>query len=429
MPTLRRDYLLWLLPALLWLDFGALRRTSKDLVGAAVATTVLALWVLGPATIGPLRWPLRVAPALMVPLVLLLFVAASRALVRAPSRGRLLSSLAWVGLAAYFVAVRDTTVAGQALSGVALVAAALGTTAWSLRRGSVRMTSAVVVAWTIAMVVVQFVVDPVPGAADRNMPAAPAAYASQLGSARGDVMMLGSPSGPLIHEPALADELLTGSLWYLNPKAVQNGYTTISFRTFQARFCRSYSGGTCEESLKALLATDKATGRPWVDLLSVSTIAIYRPWFPGTNLTRPPRGWSVSQSTANTIVWRRDTPVASAGGVVATTPGLGVQEQHRSDREVAVRVTAVGASGGTVTLSRLAWPGYAARGGALAAPLDGMLVRVTVPAGSVGSVVTVRWDPPGWNLERAALWLAVLMGILWVALAAVAARRARPRLG
>ena len=240
-------------------------------------------------------------------------------------------------------------------------------------------------------------------------------------------MMLGKPSGPLIHEPQIADELLMGAMWYLSGKDVQNGYTTINFRRFDERFCRVYSGGTCAGALKALFTADAATGRPWVDLLSVSTIAFFRPWFKATDLNRPPPGWSVSQDTAYTVVWRRDAPVPTAGGVVATTPGLRVQEQHRSDREVALRVTAVGAAGGTMTLSRLAWPGYAVRGGSLGTPLADTLVRVTVPAGSVGSVVTVRWDPPGWALELAALWSALLLGVLWALLAAWGARRRQVR--
>jgi hypothetical protein len=418
LPTVRRAYLIWLLPAVLWLDFGVLRRSSKDLVGAAVATTGLALWVLGPATIGPLRWPLRVVPALMVPLVVVLFVAASRALVRRPSAGRVLASLAWVCIAAFLLVARDPHLAQEAAAGVVLLAVALGTTALSLRRGSARTTSAVVLAWTIAMVVVQFVVNPVPGAADRNMPAAASAYGGPISSARGDVMVLGKPAGPAIHQPQIADEILVGSTWYLSPKDVQNGYTTINFRSFEKRFCRGYSGGTCAAALTSLLATDATTGRQWVDLLSVSTIVFFRPWFEGTDLTRPPAGWSVSQTTAYIVVWRRVAPVPTAGGVVATTPGLAVRELHRSDREVSLHVTAVGSDGGTMTLSRLAWPGYTVLGGSLVAPLDGTLVRVAVPARSVGSVVTVRWDPPGWTLERAALWTAVLTGVLWVLLGA-----------
>ena len=45
LPTPRRHYLLWLLPVVLWLDLGRLRRSSRDLAGACVATVVFTLWV------------------------------------------------------------------------------------------------------------------------------------------------------------------------------------------------------------------------------------------------------------------------------------------------------------------------------------------------------------------------------------------------
>ena len=79
--------------------------------------------------------------------------------------------------------------------------------------------------------------------------------------------------------------------------------------------------------------------------------------------------------------------------------------------------------GGTVTLSRLAWPGYTVEGARLAAPLDDALVQVAVPAGSAGSTVTVRWSPPGWPVELAALMTAVLGGLLWAVLAGLRSRR------
>ncbi len=122
-------------------------------------------------------------------------------------------------------------------------------------------------------------------------------------------------------------------------------------------------------------------------------------------------------------MWTRDEPLPTAGGVVLTSPGSAVTEEGRSEREVRLRVTEVGPEGGTVTLSRLAWPGYAVEGGELAAPLDDMLVQVAVPAGSAGSTVTVRWSPPGWALELAALAAAVLGGLLWAVLAALPSRR------
>jgi hypothetical protein len=229
-------------------------------------------------------------------------------------------------------------------------------------------------------------------------------------------MVLGNAGRRVIRNPAIADELLIGASWYLNPKDVQNGYTTISFRRFRDRFCRTFNGGTCARALDAVLSEEPTSGRPWADLLSVSTLVLFRPTFPETDLMQPPEGWSLSAVTDHTVVWTRDERLPTAGGVVATSARTAVAEEVVTDREVRLRVTSVGPDGGTVTLSRLAWPGYAVEGGELAAPVDGILVQVAVPGGSAGSTVTVRWDPPGWTLELWALSTAVLAGSAWVVL-------------
>jgi hypothetical protein len=343
-------------------------------------------------------------------------VAASRCLVRRVSGTRLLLSLAWVCAAGYVVVARDPRVFEDTLAGVTAVVVALALTTWSLRRRNARLTTAVVATSTVGVLVLQMAQDPTPAAPDRNMPAARTAYAGRLPSAEGDVMVLGNAETMVARDPAIAEELLIGSAWYLGDKDVQNGYTTINFRRFRDRFCRVYNGGTCAAALPAVRSTEPTTGRPWVDLLSVSTLALFRPSFPEDDLTDPPPGWSLSQVTSWVVVWTRDEPVPTAGGVVWTSAGTSVDEASRTDRSLSLRVRAVGPEGGTVTLSRLAWPGYAVEGGALLAPLDGMLVRVSVPAGSAGSTVTIRWEPPGWRVELAALWSAVLLGLVWVLL-------------
>jgi hypothetical protein len=416
LPTLNRHYLVWLLPVVLWMDLGRLRRSSRDLAGALVATVGLTLWVLGPSAVGPLRWPMRVVPALMVPLVVLLAVVASRCLMTRVSRFRLLLSLAWVCGAAYVVVARDPQQLKEASGGVVLLVGALGMTAWSLGHRGARTTVGVVLVWTVALFVIQYALHPVPPAADRHMPAAPTQYGGRITSASGDVMVLGNAETQIIRNPAIADELLIGASWYFDPKDVQNGYTTINFRRFREKFCRVFNGGTCAGALKALQSTEPTTGRQWVDLLSVSTLVLYRPAFPKTDLMHPPGGWSVSEVTDFTVVWKRDERLATAGGVVATSAHVAVDEESVTDRVVRLRVTTVGSEGGTVTLSRLAWPGYSVEGAELVEPVGGMLVRVAIPAGSAGSTITLRWDPPGWRLELWALSTAVLAGLLWVLL-------------
>lgn len=425
LPTPKAHYLAWLLPVVLWLDLGRLRRSSRDLAGACLATVVLTLWVVGPGAIGPLRWPMRVLPALMVPLVVLIAVLASRCLLTRVPPGRLVLSLAWVGGAAYVVVARDPEQLERTAAGVVLLAIALGTSWWSLGHRQARTTAGVVVLSTVAIFVFQFALHPLPAAADRHLPASRTQYDGRITSAWGDVMVVGNAETLMFRNPAVADELLIGASWHLNEKDVQNGYTTINFNRFREKFCRQLRGGTCTGALRALQSTDSTTGRLWVDLLSVSTLVFFRPSFPTTDLRNPPAGWTLSEVTEFTVVWTRDERLPTAGGVVATSHAA-VDEELVTDRVVRLRVTTVGSDGGTVTLSRLAWPGYSIEGGELVEPLDGMLVRMAIPAGSAGSTVTVRWAPPGWGLELAAWWTAVMTGLLWVV---VERRRARDPAG
>src|SRR4029079_4375675 len=91
-------YVAWFLPAVLWLDWGRARREWRPLGGLVLFTAVSLLLVDGPAQIGPLRWPLRLQPFLVVALVVLLVVAWHRFGLRGSHRPLPLS-LAWGAVA------------------------------------------------------------------------------------------------------------------------------------------------------------------------------------------------------------------------------------------------------------------------------------------------------------------------------------------
>ena len=183
LPTPRRHYVAWLLPVVLWLDLGRLRRSSRDLVGVCVSTVVLALWVLGPSAIGPLRWPERTLPALMVPLVVLLAVVASRSLTDA---GRPPSPRPVAGLGVRRRVRRRGRDPRQGwsrrLPARRLVVVALGMTAWSLGIAAPERPPAWSLVSTLAFLGLQFAVNPQPTAADRNMPAAATQYDGRITS-------------------------------------------------------------------------------------------------------------------------------------------------------------------------------------------------------------------------------------------------------
>lgn len=74
-------------------------------------------------------------------------------------------------------------------------------------------------------------------------------------------------------------------------------------------------------------------------------------------------------------------------------------------------------------MSLLAWPGYATSVGTLAAPVDGYLVTVKVPASASGRTVHVGFHPPGWWVEVGAWVLALVAGAAWSVVVAVRRRR------
>jgi len=427
LPTNNYRYLLWCSPLLLWIDAGRARLALRDLRGTAVGAAILFAWVLGPNKIGPLRWPSRVQPALMVVLVVLLVVVAARSL-RAPSRARLLAGLGWLAAATWIAVSRDWPNRNNTLLAALVVGAAIVLVAWTLRRGP-SLAAAAIGVGTLAAFLVQHSVTPDVGAVDRHSPAAASGYEKQLKGARGEVLVIGNYGVAAVNHPHLSRQLLVGSTWYRNPAQVQNGYSTIRFKAYEDRFCMTYNGLTCPSMLKEVLAVEPTTGRPWADLLSISTLVMYRPQFKGGELDRPPAGWTITRQTSSTVMWVRDHPLPGAGGVAWASAGVRVHQLGNGDRTVRFRVDGVPAGGGDVVLSRLAWPGYTVSGASLAKPTEDMLVTVHVDAAAAGHTVTVSWSPPGWTSEVAAWWLAVVGGLAWSAVLLFGNLRQRRRAG
>src|SRR5690606_33070887 len=58
-------YIAWfLIPALAFVDWSRAARAWRELSAVAIFSVTMLLWIAGPGTIGPLRWPARVLPML-----------------------------------------------------------------------------------------------------------------------------------------------------------------------------------------------------------------------------------------------------------------------------------------------------------------------------------------------------------------------------
>jgi len=437
------QYLAWFLPLLVWLRFTSLRSELRRLAGLLLVLVLLLAWVLGPEQFGPIRWPVRVVSVFTLVLVIGVTTLLGRAWTVPASPVRVAVTLALVVLATVVSIVEVPHAWGWQLASFVFVTVGLVVVA-RLRARPARAphsgrlppdhrglasgrplvaVCAFVGLWTLAATLLVQVAHPHPPSAQRNMPTSTADYQAPLATAEGDAMLLGDPQRGLIDHPAAAGDVLIGNSWYLAGHAIQSTYSTIGFAVYSHRYCFVYHGGTCQKALATLFRKEARTGVERVDLLSVSTLVLVRASF--TTLPDPPAGWHVADTTAYTQMWVRDQAVPSAGGVVWSSAGTSVSKVTSASQKATLRVDHLPAGGGTVTFSRLAWPGYSVGNATVADNVDGYLLTVNVPASSVGKTVTVSFAPPGWGLEVTAWFIAVLGGTSWIVLAAVRSRRRR----
>jgi hypothetical protein len=419
------SYLAWLLPALCWVDLRRARAAWRPLGGLLLVTGVTLGVVDGISQLGPLRWPLRLAPFLVQALAVLLVVSWHRFGLARPSPRRLALSLAWLLLAALLSLVRGSSMWVAHICALALVAAGLTLVWWLVRRGGIARVAPVVGAVTIATVALQHGFYPSLPSPQRHAATDLADYRTQAAGATGDVMEVGAADLMMRGDPGAAGDLLLAAGWYLNPHRVQNTYTTISHDRYRERYCMGYNGDTCPRALDALFGAEPTTRRARVDLLGVSSVLLVRQSFPPRTLTHPPPGWRVAGRTPYSVLWTRRTPVPGAGHVAWTSPGTTVSAVTTGSTRTTFRVDRVPAAGGTVVLSLLDWPGYTTSAGTLGDPVDGYLLTVNLPASAQGQPVEVAFRPPGWTAEIAAWVLALLGGAIWSVWSVVTLRRSR----
>lgn len=462
-------YIAWFLPLLAWLDLREARRLLRPAAGLLTVVGIGLLWALGPNQIGPLRWPIRVLPFLSMAVVVLTMLCWSRAMLRRPPLRRLLLSLLITAGAAYLILARFWDQSSMTMVNTAVVLGGL-IVLWVLTRAVGRRAAAnraggasptpdrptaprrpgavpipggttaprspglwllaiFLAGWGVVAMAVQHEYYPFPTAVDRHMPATLSAYTTQAAGARGDVIMAGNPEPDILQDPRAVRDFLIASSWYVSPHPVQNVYSTIGFTAYNDQYGMRFDGATYPWLIYVLSSYEPRTALPRADLLSISSVLLVRRDFGADTVPpAPPPGWHVANESALSLTWVRDQPLPPAGGLVWASPGLAVTQVSSTTREARVRVDRAPSQGGQLVFSRLAWPGYAVSGGGLAAPVDGYLLTVDVPATAAGQTIAVRYSPPGWQIERLAGLLGVGLGAVW-SLAFAVARLVRRRRG
>ncbi len=422
-------YIAWFLPLFALVNFGRLRRLSPGIASVPMFLLLSLMLTLAPSDLGPLRTPVRLMPYVCLAAIVLLCVSLSRARVSPVSRARWLSTagvflgsvyLGWTGKPELW------TVSARM---VLIMAVGFALAAWALRKIRAKskadgVVAAVLVATSLALAFPQHHYFPNPPVQDFQLPSDTSKYSSQLSGSKGQAVVVGTPSAL---DPSIWSETLVGNMWYLNPGSVHNLYSPIQNAAYSKDLCIGSRGETCKELSTKLFEIDPTSGKPLADLLRVDTVQIVRDAGDATGAelakTAPPSGWSVASRTPNTVMWTRDVPLGSVGAPVYASEGTDIEPVSNSSTQVTFKVNAVPASGGNVTLGRIAWPGYTADGATVGDPLRGYLLTVNVGPEMAGKTVTVSFQPPGWNVELASLAVALLLGAAWSLVHALRGRR------
>lgn len=404
------EYVVWWLPLLFLVEWRTVRARWRELVPLAVGAVVWPLWSIGPGQVGPLRWPARSFEALTLMVTVFVIVSVARGITRPPSRRR-------IAVVAAFVVISELAVLmwhhehpwPQLITGAAVL---LGLVVAAVSVRDHRRLASVLLAGSLlfGVLTAAFAHSTAPSFA---MPSAKAAYGQVISpSARGSILQIDGTNRPT-YTPRRAQHLLRGSLWALTGASVVNGYTTVEPQALYQKFGNRFNGSFRPGALSQLLRRDPTTGRRYVDLFGISTIILERG---GMRWRTPPAGWHLADRNPVALTWVRDHPSAPAGGVSWASPGTSVQTVAEGPLGVTLRVTGVPAGGGSVVLSRIAYPGYTVSGPAsadLAAPLNGYLLRVSIPANATGRTVTVTYRPPGWHVELASAGLGAALAVVW----------------
>jgi len=241
----------------------------------------------------------------------------------------------------------------------------------------------------------------------------------------GEGIVVGSPLGM----PSEAfEETAFANMWYLTDHvSVLNLYTPVEFRAMADDLCLTYDGRTCPEAFSRLFEQDRASGERLVDLLSIDSVQLLASdgyTVDDLKALDVPSGWTRTWEGDYSVVLTRDAETPPVGSVSWASEGVEVKVVEDDPLSTTFKVQSVPADGGSVALSRLAWPGYSVDGAELGDPLRGYLTTVELDPETAGTEVTLRYTPPGWAVVLSAMAAAPIL-TAGVAVLAIVRRRTR----
>lgn len=424
-------YVAWILPLVVLVVPGRAWPVLRQMAAAGVLGLAATVLTFGPSDMGPLRFPARVLPYLVLVIMVVVVVLLSRASAR-PTRARVWAGAGLVVAGAAFAWFESPNWwkvigLGATLAMVGVVGSLL-----LLRRTRTAPLVATFLVVTAAVGLAQHHYFPRSPLPDFGLPADRASYSSALSGVEGDAITVGRPS----FEGDWWKDTLYANSWYLNDASVVNVYSPVAHEAYSQDLCVDPHGVVCWETAETLFETDPETGVPVADLLSLSAVQVLpRQDVPDDvdsvrradpyRFAETPEGWTEQAGDSSSRLWVRDETLPTAGGVSWTSPGVALSDVETDERDVRFHVDAVPQGGGEVVFSRLDWPGYTFDGARQAASVRGYLLTAALDESAAGTTVTVSFTPPGWTLGLVSIGVAGAGILVWGAVEAVATRRRR----
>lgn len=415
-------YISWLLPLFAIFGVAAWRRSLRSL---ALPLTMLCLSlaiVLGPSVIGPLRYPARMLPYVVLPLAVIFAVMASRVWPAGRTRTRTALVVALVLVSGWFAWSAHPSswiwvIVAVAVQGLAILAVLVPTARTRSWVAGGRSTAAVVLCASLVVLLPQIARYPSAPVSNFNVPSSVSDMRAVADPMANGIMTIGDVYS-LQRHPDAYEESLLANLWYVTGKDVASVYTVLPFTALANELCTDIRGATCPEALETVFEESPV---PIADDMKLNTVVVVK----GPGLEREPRvpeGWTVTDREFTWLL-TRDEPVERAGGIARTSDGVVASVVAQDQLGVTVHVDSVEGSEEKIIFSRLAWPGYSADGGRLGEPERDFLLTLDVSSEDAGRVIRVEFRPPGWALEVASAVLAAAIGIAWTLWWRLGARR------
>ena len=417
-------FLAWfVLPLLPWLQWGALRRRSREFVGLGLVTVAYLALTLGPSKLWLFRWPLRVIEYFYLGVLVVFAVLLSQGLARSSIRPRLAGSALVVVALGWLTWSQDPSALRRAAIGTAVVAVltvvALAVHLVVRRTALVSLVAIGGIGLVLALQVSVFGEN----ASSRvwHVPSDVSALQDTFGDREGRVMQFADlkplqarvsrDGGQIARLERQWDTYLPGSMYHPAGVEAVNNYTGMGFLPFTRTFCMEYDGLTQACGYRNLWKVGGSGQPALADLMKLDTIVVQPTLAQGVV---PGEGWVEESADDRVIVLRHDGEQPYAGSELSwVSDGVEVAgATTRGDLHESLDVVSAD-SGGQLVFSMLAWPGWSAEleGEPLSVTRsDAGLLTVTLPAGARGTV-DLTYRPPGFAVGLLGAGVGAMIGL------------------